>query len=309
MPLGIGVFLIWYSLNNLTSNDRQLLWGQIQSANPYWLALSIFIGIVSHVSRAYRWKYLLEPLGYTPRLAVSFSAVMIGYVANLGIPRSGELLRPVTLSNYDNLPVQKVIGTVITERIIDLVMLLVIISVTFLCNTDILLNYFEEQQIEPLKIIYGLLTMIFLLGAGFFILKKVNFSFLEKLKTFINEMYEGVLSVFSMKHKVSFIIHTIFIWSAYIAMFCVVKYCIPETANLSFSAILMAFVAGSLALSATNGGIGAYPIAIGLVLLLFNITKSSGEALGWIIWGSQTLMNLVIGGVCFMYLSLFLKKK
>ena len=309
MPLGIGIFLIWYSLSDLSSEDRHLLWNQIQSANPYWLLCSIFIGILSHLSRAYRWKYLLEPLGYSPRLAVSFSAVMIGYVANLGIPRSGELLRAVTLSNYDKLPVQKVIGTVITERIIDLVMLLIVMFVTFLCNTDLLLRYLDEQDIKPLQMVYTLFSILLMMALGFFILKKINFSFLNRIKVFINEIYEGILSVFSMKNKGAFIFHTIFIWFAYIAMFFVVKYCIPETANVSFSAILMAFVAGSFAMSATNGGIGAYPIAIGLVLLLFAITKSDGEAFGWIMWVSHTLMTILIGGLSFLYLSLFLEKK
>lgn len=309
VPLSLGIFLIYYSLGNLSVEDRKLLWVQIKSTNPYWLSLSVFIGVLSHISRAYRWKYLLEPLGYKPRLNVSFSAVMIGYTANLGIPRSGELLRAVTLSNYDKFAVQKVIGTVITERIIDLVMLLIIICITFLFNTDLLLSYFEQQKIEPLKTLYGLLIGAFILVAGFYILKKINFSFLNKVKTFIYEIYEGILSVFTMKNKSAFIFHTIFIWFAYIGMFFVVKYCIPETVNLPFSAILMAFVAGSFAMSATNGGIGAYPIAIGLVLLLFDITKSDGEAYGWIMWASHTLMTVVIGGLCFMYLSLFLKKK
>lgn len=309
MPLGVGIFLIYYSLGNLSAEDRKLLWTQIKSANIYWLSFSVFIGVLSHISRAYRWKYLLEPLGFTPRLGVSFSAVMIGYVANLGIPRSGELLRAVTLSNYDKFPVQKVIGTVITERIIDLVMLLIIIFITFIFNTDLLINYFDQQKIEPLKMVYSLLIIAFVLVAGFYLLKKINFSFLNKFKAFVNEIYEGILSVFTMKNKSAFIFHTIFIWFAYIGMFFVVKYCIPETVNLPFSAILIAFVAGSFAMSATNGGIGAYPIAIGLVLLLFDITKSDGEAYGWIMWASHTLMTVIIGGLCFLYLSLFLKKK
>ena len=309
IPLGIGVFLIWYSLGDLSVEERKLLWNQIKSANPYWLLLSVFIGILSHLSRAYRWKYLLEPLGGSPRLSVSFSAVMIGYVANLGIPRSGELLRPVTLSTYEKLPVQKVIGTVITERIIDLVMLLMVIGITFMFNTNLLINYFEEQQIKPLKMVYGLIAAMTLLLVGFYILKKIKFSFLDKIKQLINDIYEGILSVFSMKNKTNFIFHTFFIWIAYVFMFFVVKYSIPETADLSFSAILMAFMAGSFAMSATNGGLGAYPIALGLVLTFFSIEKSHGEAYGWIMWTSQTLMNIVVGGICFVYMSLFIKKK
>ena len=309
IPLSIGVFLIWYSLGDLSEEERKLLWNQIKSANPYWLLLSVFIGILSHLSRAYRWKYLLEPLGGSPRLSVSFSAVMIGYVANLGIPRSGELLRPVTLSTYEKLPVQKVIGTVITERIIDLVMLLMVIGITFMFNTNLLINYFEEQQIKPLKMVYGLIAAMTLLLVGFYILKKIKFSFLDKIKQLINDIYEGILSVFSMKNKTNFIFHTFFIWIAYVFMFFVVKYSIPETADLSFSAILMAFMAGSFAMSATNGGLGAYPIALGLVLTFFSIEKSHGEAYGWIMWTSQTLMNIVVGGICFVYMSLFIKKK
>ena len=308
-PLGIGIFLIWYSLGDLSNDERQLLWEQIQSANPYWLLLSVFIGILSHISRAYRWKYLLEPLGCYPRLDVSFSAIMIGYVANLGIPRSGEILRPVTLSNYENIVPQKAIGTVITERLIDVVMLLIVMFITFLFNTDLLLSYLEEQQIKPLKMVYSLLFMTFVLAVGFYVLKKIEFSFLDKIKRFINEIYEGILSVFSMKNKAVFIFHTFFIWSAYVFMLFVVKYSIPETANLSFSAILMAFMAGSFAMSATNGGLGAYPIAIGLAITLFGIDKSYGEAYGWIMWTSQTLLNIIVGGLCFLYLSLFLKKK
>jgi len=309
IPLGIGVFLIWYSLGDLSVEERKLLWNQIKSANPYWLLLSVFIGILSHLSRAYRWKYLLEPLGGSPRLSVSFSAVMIGYVANLGIPRSGELLRPVTLSTYEKLPVQKVIGTVITERIIDLVMLLMVMAITFVFNTNLLINYFEEQQIKPLKMVYGLIAAMTLLLVGFYILKKIKFSFLDKIKQLINDIYEGILSVFGMKNKTNFIFHTFFIWIAYVFMFFVVKYSIPETADLSFSAILMAFMAGSFAMSATNGGLGAYPIALGLVLTFFSIEKSHGEAYGWIMWTSQTLMNIVVGGICFVYMSLFIKKK
>ena len=309
IPLAVGLFLVWYSLSAITAEERILLWEQIKSANPYFLGFSIIIALSSHLARAYKWKFMLEPMGYKPRLGVSFSAIMIGYVANLGIPRSGELLRAVTLSKYEGIPVQKVIGTVITERILDLVMLLVVMFVTFLCNTGLLLSYFEQQEIKPLNMVLALFAVAIILLTGYYILNRIEFSFLSKIKSFVNEIYEGVLSVFQIKNKKAFIFYTFYIWFAYIGMFFVVKYCIPETANISFSAVLMAFVAGSLAISTTNGGIGAYPLAIGLVLTLFDIDKSSGEAYGWIIWGSQTIMNIVIGGLSYAYVSLFLEKK
>jgi len=175
IPLGIGLLLIWYSLSSITLSERLLLWNQIKSANPYWLSLSIIIALLSHLSRAYKWKFMLEPLGYKTSLSVRFSAIMIGYVANLGIPRSGELLRAVTVSKYEDIPVQKVIGTVITERLLDLVMLLIVMFVTFLCNTDMLLNYFEQQQIRPLNMVLSLLLTIGILGLGYYFLNKINF--------------------------------------------------------------------------------------------------------------------------------------
>ena len=130
IPLVVGLFLIWYSLSSITAEERLLLWTQIKSANPYWLLLSIVIALISHLSRAYKWKFMLETLGYKTSLGVRFSSIMIGYVANLGIPRSGELLRAVTVSKYENIPVQKVIGTVITERLLDLVMLIICLLYT-----------------------------------------------------------------------------------------------------------------------------------------------------------------------------------
>ncbi len=308
IPLVVGLFLIWYSLSSITAEERLLLWTQIKSANPYWLLLSIVIALISHLSRAYKWKFMLETLGYKTSLGVRFSSIMIGYVANLGIPRSGELLRAVTVSKYENIPVQKVIGTVITERLLDLVMLIIVMFVTFLCNTDILLGYLEQQNINPLKTVLTLLFLLLVLVIGYYILDKIKFSFLKKIKLFVKDIYEGVLSIFKIKSKKTFIFHTIFIWFAYIGMFFVIKYCVPGTMHLSFSAILMAFVAGSFAISTTNGGIGAYPLAIGLVLSIFSISKFDGEAYGWILWGSQTLMNIVVGGISYAYLVLFKKK-
>ena len=104
LPLLLGVFLIWYSLKSATPQERQELWENISTANPWFLLLSMLFGGLSHLSRAYRWKFMLEPLGYKPKLANSFMAVMAGYLANFGIPRSGEVLRAASLSSYEKVP-------------------------------------------------------------------------------------------------------------------------------------------------------------------------------------------------------------
>lgn len=265
--------------------------------------------LVSHISRAYRWKYLLEPLGYSPRLLNSFMAVMVGYLANFGIPRSGEVLRAVTVSGYENIPFEKGFGTIISERIADFVMLLIVIGLALALHADYLLTYFRENEINPL--VTGLILII-LLSAGIFILKLIKRSekgFLLKIRKFAKGLLEGMRSILQMKQKEAFIFHTVFIWVMYFLMFYVLIYTVPETAQMPFGVALVAFVVGSFAISATNGGIGVYPVAIGACLMLFDISRQGGEAFGWITWGTQTILVIVVGGLSFLFLPVFNQKK
>lgn len=309
LPLGVGLLLIWYSLSSISEEERGLLWQQISNANLFWLILSVFLGILAHFSRAYRWQFLVKPLGYKVKISTSFMAVMMGYLANLGVPRSGELLRAATLSNYEDIPFQKTIGTIITERVIDLVMLLLVVFLAFILNTDILLNYLKIQNISILALVYTLVIGLLLSFVGFWVVQKLNIPFIKKVRFFILEIYEGMLSVFKMQNKIAFLAHTFVIWTLYILMFYVVKFSIPQVESLSFSAIIIAFVAGSFAMTATNGGVGVFPISIGLVLILFEVDKLSGEAYGWVLWSSQTLLNIVFGGLSFLLLPFFSRKK
>lgn len=281
----------------------------IAAANPWWIFLSLIFGLLAHLSRAYRWKFLLAPMGYKPRFLNSFMAVMVGYLANFGIPRSGEVLRAVTISGYEDIPFEKAFGTIISERIADFLMLLTIIGVTLLLQTEYLLTYFNENNINPLltvAILFGLLAV------GVIILKHIKRSkhgFFVKIRKFAKGLLEGMRSILKMKNKGAFIFHTLFIWAMYILMFYILIFTVPETARMSFGLVMVAFVVGSFAISATNGGIGVYPIAIGASLLLFDISKQSGEAFGWITWGTQTLLVIIVGGLSFLFLPIFNGKK
>ena len=144
---------------------------------------------------------------------------------------------------------------------------------------------------------------------GVRILKSSTHKFFVKLRTFAEGLLDGMKSILHMKNKWAFIFHTVFIWLSYVLMFGVIKYCIPGTENLSIAGILAAFAVGSFAISATNGGIGVYPFAIGAILIYFNIDKQDGEAFGWILWGSQTLLNIVLGGLSFLLLPILNRKK
>lgn len=307
--MSLGVFFIWYSLSSATPLERQELWNNILKADSSWIYLSITFGILSHLSRAYRWKYLLEPLGYKPRLANSFMAVMGGYLANLGIPRSGEVLRGATIATYEKIPFDKAFGTIVSERIADLVMLILIVTGSLLIQTDSMIGYFKEQEINPFLSIGIFLVLVL---AGIFILRIIRNSQLGifiKIRGFARGLLEGMRSILQMKAKASFIFHTIFIWVMYVLMFYVIKFTIPETASLSWAAIMAAFIVGTFAISTTSGGIGVYPIAMGAVLLLYGINRQAGEAFGWIVWASQTLLVVVLGGLSLLFLPFFNRKK
>ncbi len=309
LPLFLGVFLIWYSTKSATPQERQELLSNITSAHPGWVMLSMLFGLLSHLSRAYRWKFLLEPLGYKPRFLNSFMAVMVAYLANFGIPRSGEVLRAVTISSYENIPFEKAFGTIISERIADFIMLLLVISLALLLQTEYLLDYFEENNINPFLTIAALFG---LLAIGILLLKQIRKSkrgILLKVKNFAKGLLEGMRSILKMKQKAAFLFHTLFIWGMYLSMFSILIFTVPATSSLPFGVIIVAFVVGSFAISATNGGIGVYPIAIGASLMLFGISKEAGEAFGWITWGTQTILVIITGGLSFLFLPILNRQK
>ncbi|MDP5231441.1 MAG: flippase-like domain-containing protein [Cellulophaga sp.] len=304
LPIALGVFLVWYSYYVTSEEDRKQIIYYIKEADLFWVAISILMGVLSHISRAIRWNYLLEPLGYKPKLTNNILIIITAYFANLGIPRSGEILRATALSTYEKVPFEKGFGTIVTERVIDLMMLLVLIVVTFFLQTDIILEFFQNRG-------FNLNSLFLLLGVGtvgaaliFFLLKKSKHTFVLKIKTFLTGLLQGVLSIFKMKYKWLFIVHTIFIWGLYIAMFWVVKFTVPETIDLSISQLLVAFIFGAFAMTATNGGVGLYPIAVSGALAIFGISSTSGDAFGWILWISQTLMIVVFGAISFLVLPL-----
>ncbi|THV61508.1 flippase-like domain-containing protein [Flagellimonas alvinocaridis] len=304
VPIAFGLFLVWYSYNATSPEERRQIIHYISNASPFWVTVSIVLGILSHVSRAIRWNYLLEPMGYRPKIINNIFIVLISYFANLGIPRSGEILRATALTTYENVPFEKGFGTIVTERVLDLLMLLLIIMVTLMLQTDIILAFLEEKGIN----LVGAFGILFVGIVGLFlatsIIKKSKSALAQKLKAFLNGLLDGVLSVFKMKRKWPFILHTLFIWAAYVGMFWVIKHTVAETASLSLSELLVAFVGGAFAMSTTNGGIGLYPIAVSAALGIFGISSVSGDAFGWIMWIAQTLMVVVFGTISFIVLPL-----
>jgi hypothetical protein len=213
------------------------------------------------------------------------------------------------LATYEHVPFQKGFGTIVTERVIDLVMLFLIVAIALFLQTEIIWSFLQQKGFNLILLSVLLFSGILILSLGMYVLKKSKSKFALKLKTFLRGLLEGILSIFEMKNKWGFVLHTLFIWLAYIAMFWVIKYTVLETVDLSISQLLVAFVAGAFAMSATNGGIGIYPIAVSSALAIFGIGKVSGDAFGWIMWISQTLMIVVFGAISFLILPLWNRNK
>ena len=302
LPLAFGAFLIWYVFKDLTQQEKEELYASFASANYFWIFLSISFGILSHMSRAIRWKYTIQPLGKTPGFWNSFFTVMIGYVANLALPRLGEVTRPGLLGKYEGLPFNKLFGTIVAERVADLVILgsimAGIVFVEFDMLKELLFGYLEQGSgnisIEKILIIAGA-AVIGLAALFFLMLSKSDNPISRKIRELVRGIFEGLISIVKMEHKGYFLMHTAFIWIMYIGMFWVCFFCLEETSSVPLAGVVASFVMGSLAIVFVQGGLGVFPLAIMNTLLLYGVSKSGALALGWILWTSQTLMVIVLG--------------
>ncbi len=309
LPIFLGVFLVWYWYNNTSVDDRTLILLNIKKANPLWVGVSIFLGLVAYLARAIRWNYMLHPMGFKPRLINNILIILMSYFANLGIPRMGEILRPTALATYEGVPFEKGLGTIVTERVVDLIMMLLVIVITFFLQTEIILSFLKDKGIPLNRIILFLGAGIIGLIVFMFVIRKSKNSFVLKLKIFTQGLLAGVLSIFKMKKKWSFVFQTFVIWICYVGMFWAIKFTVAETMQLSLTSLLVAFVAGALAMMFTNGGIGLYPIAVSKALAIYGISKVSGDAFGWIMWISQTFIVVTFGAISFLLLPLLNRNK
>lgn len=291
---------MWVWLGKMSSQDRIDLWTNIKNANPLWILFSFLFSILSHLSRAYRWKFMLEPMGYKPKLGNSVAAIMTGYFANTFVIRSGEVLRAVALQKTDKIPFEKAFGTIVSERIADLIMLLLIMFIAISLQSTQLIDYFKEEA-NPIPSVIGLAVLLTVGIIGLRILKRSSHPFITKIRTFGLGILDGVKSILRMKNNGAFIFHTLFIWAMYLAMFWIVTLCVPGLKGISLGVILAAFVIGAFSMSATNAGMGLYPLAMAAVFTFFGYNESDGNTFGGIIWGTQTIFNIVIGGICTLY--------
>ena len=301
LPIILGVFLIWYSLSKVSFSELLVYF---KKADYFWIVLGMFFGLLSHLSRAYRWRFQLEPMGYDIRLPNSIMAVFATYIINYTIPRAGEVARASILATYEDVPFEKGFGTIVAERVADLVVVLGIIIVTLFLQFDFIMTFLTET-FNPKNLIIGI-TGFFALGFIIIVyIRKSQSTFALKIKSFVSGLVEGVMSIFKMKKKWAFIFHTLFIWFMYVMMFYVTSFSLVELHGVPFGAILIGFISASFSIAATNGGIGSYPIAVYAAFSIFAIPEEPSIAFGWIVWTSQTIVLVVLGGLSLLLLPIY----
>ncbi|MDG1730794.1 MAG: lysylphosphatidylglycerol synthase transmembrane domain-containing protein [Algibacter sp.] len=301
LPLLLGVFLVWYSLSKVSIDE---LLQYAKKADYTWIFLGMFLGFLSHLSRAYRWRYQLEPMGYNVKFGNSIMAVFATYLINYTIPRAGEVARASILTNYEDVPFEKAFGTIVAERIADLIVMFGIIGITLFLQFDFIYGFLIEK-FNPIKILIALLVFALLIIFFFRFIKKSSSKIALKIRAFVNGLIEGALSIFKMKKKWAYIFHTLFIWSMYVLMFYITSFSIADLDGISMGAILIGFISASFSIAATNGGIGSYPLAIYAAFSVFGIPENPSIAFGWIMWASQTLMIIIFGGISLIYLPIY----
>ncbi|RNL93971.1 UPF0104 family protein [Sinomicrobium pectinilyticum] len=307
LPLALGLFLIWYTYNKFSPDQLKQLKENFLKADYLYIWISMLFGALSHFSRAYRWNYLLEPMGYRARLPNSFMAVSIGYLLNFAIPRSGEVSRALVINKYDKVPFEKAFGTIVAERIADLFISVCILFAALFLQFDTLWGLMDTHNINPEKLaVFGAAGIIMVLLFWIY-LKRTRSALGQKIRNFINGLKEGMLSILSMKKKWAFIAHTIFIWTMYVLMFYICIFAFPETQTITFSQTLSLFVVGSFTIAFTNGGFGTYPFLIAEAILLYGVDYTVGTSFGWIVWLSQTSVIVFLGIISFLVLPLYNK--
>lgn len=317
--LGIAAFLLWFVYKDFSF---EILKEQVSNINYYWIILSILLALLSHYLRAYRWNILLEPLGYHLKTSRTFVAVMVGYFANNLVPRLGEVTRCGILKKNDKVSMTSAFGSVVAERALDLLILIILGSFTFLIEFDKLNSFIIENFQEKLpetKSIYGLVFTglgigLVLLLIAFFLFKIFRDQLHRnplylKIRQFVKELLDGFLSIRKIKNQFGFWVSTFGIWLLYYLMLIVVFYAFPPTSNLSLIAGLTLLIMSGLGMSApVQGGIGVFHILVSSVLVLYGISANDGKVFALIAHTTQFLTVMLFGGISFV-ISVFMKPR
>ena len=314
--LALGILLLWIAFR--TVNFKALA-ADLKGANYYWLILSTLFGLFGYLSRARRWIILINPLGYNPKYWNTFHSMMSGYLANLALPRIGEITRCVALGKKEKIPVDQLIGTVVIERTIDFISLLIIMFGLFFTSGSKIREYLNASIILPFRekvlSVFGAAWVpwaifIALSAISLYILihyKKElrKIKFFSKMFDIAHGVINGLKTISKLKRNWEFIFHTIFIWLNYALMTWVVVFCIDSTSHMSFGNSIFILVIGGLAMSApVQGGIGAFHYFVSRgIAFVEGVSIEDASAYAILTHESQLILVLILGTLAFYMLS------
>lgn len=311
--LGLGIFLVWWSIHKMDDKSWEECKAALKTARYGLFVPVFFILIASHLSRAIRWRILMAPLGFKPRVLNTFFAVMVGYLANLAIPRLGEVLKCTILGKYEKVPADKLVGTILVERVIDVISLVIVFLIAIATQLDIIGAYAQTTLRKNFLsggvelVVIKIVAVIALLIVGYYLMKFIfkkykDIGFIRKLNTLFNGVGAGLASIKNLQHKTAFILHTVFIWSCYAAGTYLGFFVIAETSDLPFAAVFPVLAFASIGMIVTPGGIGTYQYFIMEVMLLYGIAEGFGYANGILQWLAQFAIVLLVGFVSLLAL-------
>ena len=304
----LGIFIFWLVYKDQDINRiKSVLTNEV---NYFWIIVSVFLGLLSHISRTIRWNLMIEPLDHKPRTLNTFLSVLIGYLMNLALPRMGEISRCGVLSRYEKIPFTKLVGTVVLERLIDMLVLLwllLIVVITQFGQVVEFLNNNPEVKDKLGKILHSpalMIGLVLLFGVIWLARHKIKGSGIaKKLAELLNQFIEGFKSIRNIKNKGAFIFHSLLIWVLYYLMLYCVFFSFEFTSHLSPLAGLAIFVLGSFGMVApVQGGIGAWHFMVIEGLALYGIDKADGKIFALVAHGSTTIMLIVFGLVALLAL-------
>lgn len=306
--LGLGVALLYFAFVNLELDYDKVLNG-FRSANYFWIFGALLVSLASHWLRGVRWNQMLEPLGTKPSALNAFNAVMIGYLFNFAIPRMGEVSRCGVLNRTNQIPVNQSLGTVVVERVFDMLILLLVTFAVLFLEFDTLFSFFNETFFAPIQLklasanTFLLLALALFAVIGFWALIKFKhlynkLAIIGKLAGIINGFVDGFKSVFRLKKPGLFFVYTLAIWVLYyLNTYCYIM-AFNDTAPIGMAATLSILVVGTFGFAApVSGGIGAYHIFVAKGLALYGVSSVAGGVFGFVSHGMQMLMILVVGSI------------
>lgn len=319
--LSVGILLLFFAFRGI---DLNILVNELKTAEYFWVFLSLLFAFFGFIIRAYRWRLLIKPLGHYPGLRNTFYALMIGYLANFAFPRIGEVTRCGSLNKSDKIPLDSLFGTVIAERTVDVITMLILIIVIFFARINFFGNFLKTEIFNPAMnkitgifdhsmLFWILFVVIFFSLAGWIFLcrkRLMDSPLCRKAGNILSGVGKGLITVFKMKRRSQFLLATILLWICYFLMTWVVFYALPATSNLKAIDGLFILVIGSIGVAIpVQGGIGTFHWIVTLGLTLYQIPREEALAFATISHESQSLFIILLGGISILILSLKRNKK